>query len=119
MSSSQGHYSVGLDKNPANYVPLSPLSFLARSAAVYPNHTSAVYEGRSFTWAQTFERCKRFASFLAGRELNIHSILTYPEGPESVRAVLRVGSIETRLQARDLRAAGFEVVWPPEKPCPR
>jgi len=67
MSSSQGHYSVGLDKNPANYVPLSPLSFLARSAAVYPNHTSAVYEGRSFTWAQTFERCKRFASFLAGR----------------------------------------------------
>jgi fatty-acyl-CoA synthase len=67
MSSSQGHYSVGLDKNPANYVPLSPLSFLARSAAVYPNHTSAVYEGRSFTWAQTFERCRRFASFLAGR----------------------------------------------------
>jgi fatty-acyl-CoA synthase len=67
MSSSQGHYSIGLPKNPANYVPLSPLSFLARSAAVYPNHTSAVYEGRSFTWAQTFERCKRFASFLAGR----------------------------------------------------
>jgi len=67
MSSSQGHYSVGLDKTPANYVPLSPLSFLARCAAVYPNHTSAVYEGRSFTWAQTFERCKRFASFLAGR----------------------------------------------------
>jgi fatty-acyl-CoA synthase len=67
MSSSQGHYSVGLDKNSANYVPLSPLSFLARSAAVYPNHTSAVYEGRSFTWAQTFERCRRFASFLAKR----------------------------------------------------
>jgi fatty-acyl-CoA synthase len=67
MSSSQGHYSIGLPKNPANYVPLSPLSFLARSAAVYPNHTSAVYEGRSFTWAQTFERCKRLASFLAGR----------------------------------------------------
>ncbi len=61
----------------------------------------------------------RLTSFLAGRELNIHSILTYPEGPESVRAVLRVGSIETRLQARDLRAAGFEVVWPPEKPWPR
>ena len=61
----------------------------------------------------------RLTAFLAGRELNIHSILSYPEGPEGVRAVLRVGSIETRLHARDLRAAGFEVVWPPEKPCPR
>jgi fatty-acyl-CoA synthase len=65
MSVSQGQYSLGLDKTPANYVPLSPLSFLARSAAVYPQLTSAVYEGRSFTWAETFERCRRFASFLA------------------------------------------------------
>ncbi|MBB5051016.1 fatty-acyl-CoA synthase [Afipia massiliensis] len=65
--SSQGQYSIGLDKNAANYVPLSPLSFLVRSASVYPDHTSAIYEGRSFTWAQTYERCKRFASFLAQR----------------------------------------------------
>jgi fatty-acyl-CoA synthase len=64
---SQGHYSIGLDKNAANYVPLSPMSFLVRSASVYPNHTSAVYEGRTFTWSQTYERCKRFASFLAAR----------------------------------------------------
>ncbi|MBQ8104263.1 MAG: acyl-CoA synthetase [Afipia sp.] len=67
MSSDQGQYSTGLDKTAANYVPLSPLSFLARSASVYPNHTSAVYEGRRFTWSQTYERCKRFASFLAKR----------------------------------------------------
>jgi len=65
--SHQGHYSIGLDKTPANYVPLTPLSFLARSAAVYPDLTSIVYEGRSFTWAQTYERCRRFASFLARR----------------------------------------------------
>ena len=57
----QGHYSIGLDKTPANFVPLSPLSFLERSAAVYPNLTSAVYEGRVFTWGQTYERCRRFA----------------------------------------------------------
>ena len=67
MNSDQGQYSAGLDKNAANYVPLSPLSFLARSANVYPNHASAVYEGRRFTWAQTYQRCKRFASFLAAR----------------------------------------------------
>jgi fatty-acyl-CoA synthase len=63
--SDQGHYSIGLDKTPANFVPLSPLSFLERSAAVYPNLPSAVYEGRVFTWGQTYERCRRFASFLA------------------------------------------------------
>jgi fatty-acyl-CoA synthase len=65
--SDQGHYSIGLDKTPANFVPLSPLSFLERSAAVYPNLPSAVYEGRVFTWGQTYERCRRFASFLAKR----------------------------------------------------
>jgi len=59
-------YDIGLAKNPANYVPLTPLSFLARSAAVYPDHVSAVYEGREFTWSQTYERCRRFASYLAG-----------------------------------------------------
>src|SRR5436309_10282272 len=67
MSAAQNQYSLGLDKTPANYVPLTPLSFLARSAAVYPDHLSAVYEGRSFTWSQTYDRCRRFASYLAGR----------------------------------------------------
>src|SRR3981189_1119625 len=67
MTSTQDQYSIGLDKTPANYVPLTPLSFLARSAAVYPDHVSTVYEGRSFTWAQTYQRCRRFASWLAGR----------------------------------------------------
>lgn len=66
MSIDHGQYETELDKTPANYVPLSPLSFLARSAAVYPNFASAVYEGRRFTWAQTLERCRRFASFLTG-----------------------------------------------------
>jgi fatty-acyl-CoA synthase len=65
--SDQGHYSIGLDKTPANFVPLSPLSFLERSAAVYPNLPSAAYEGRVFTWGETYERCRRFASFLAKR----------------------------------------------------
>jgi fatty-acyl-CoA synthase len=59
-------YDFGLAKNPANYVPLTPLSFLARSAAVYPDQVSTVYEGREFTWSQTCERCRRFASYLAG-----------------------------------------------------
>src|SRR6202035_5521558 len=69
MSGNQTQYDIGLGKTQANYVPLTPLSFLARSAAIYPNHVSAVYEGRVFTWAQTYARCRRFASFLAGRNI--------------------------------------------------
>jgi fatty-acyl-CoA synthase len=67
MSGNQNQYNIGLDKTPANFVALTPLSFLARSAAIYPNHVSAVYEGRLFTWSQTYQRCRRFASYLAGR----------------------------------------------------
>ena len=61
----------------------------------------------------------RLTTFLSHRGLDIHSILTYPDSERSVRTVLRIGSIETRLLAQDLRRAEFDVVWPPEKPCPR
>src|ERR1700691_5458738 len=69
MSAAQNHYDIGLDKTPANFVALTPLSFLARTAAIYPNHISAVYEDRVFTWSQTYARCRRFASYLAGHNI--------------------------------------------------
>src|ERR1700732_656018 len=69
MSRKQTQYDIGLDKTSANFVPLTPLSFLARTAAVYPDHVSTVYEGRSFTWSETYARCRRFASYLAGRNI--------------------------------------------------
>ena len=69
MSGMQSQYNTGLDKTPANYVALTPLSFLKRSAAVYPDHVSTVYEGRVFTWSQTYARCRRFASYLASRDI--------------------------------------------------
>jgi fatty-acyl-CoA synthase len=69
MSGPQNQYDLGLDKTPANFVALTPLSFLARSAAVYPDHISAVYEDRVFTWSQTYARCRRFAAFLVGRNI--------------------------------------------------
>ena len=61
----------------------------------------------------------RLTSFLGHRDLNVYSILTYPEPPDMVRTVLRVGSMEMRQLAQDLRRDGFDVPWPPEKPCPR
>jgi len=71
MDARQNQYNIGLDKNAANYVPLTPLSFLARSAAVYPNHTSTVYEGRRFTWSETYDRCRRFASYLSSKGIGV------------------------------------------------
>ncbi len=56
-------------------------------------------------------------SYISHRGLNIHSILTYPEGKDKLRAVLRIGTNQVRPIAQDMRKAGFEVVWPPEKPC--
>src|ERR1700738_4252050 len=70
MRGKQNQYDIGLDKTPANFVALTPLSFLARTAAIYPNHVSAVYEDRVFTWSQTYARCRRFASYLAGRNIS-------------------------------------------------
>src|ERR1700754_3444622 len=67
MAKTQNQYDIGLEKTPANFVALTPLSFLARTAAIYPNHTSTVYEGHVFTWSETYARCRRFASYLAGR----------------------------------------------------
>ena len=71
MDGRQNQYDVGLDKNAANYVPLTPLSFLVRSAAIYPNHVSAVYEGRRFTWGETYARCRCFASYLAAKGIGV------------------------------------------------
>ena len=58
----------------------------------------------------------RLTAIIAERQLNIHSILTYPEGAGQMRAVLRVDTLETRPLAAALREAGFEVMWPAEKP---
>ena len=57
-------FEVGLDKNPANYTPLTPLSFLARAAEVYPQHPAIVYEDLTQDWQTTRERCIRLASAL-------------------------------------------------------
>ena len=56
-----------LPKNAANFAPLSPLSFLARTEAVHPNRIASIHGPRRITWAQTGERCRRLASALVRR----------------------------------------------------
>ncbi len=60
-------YDFGLDRNAANYVALSPLSFIERTAAVYPDRTALIYEAHRQSWARTYERCRRLGSALAAR----------------------------------------------------
>ena len=55
----------------SNYAPLTPLSFLSRAAAVYPQRTSVITVDRRFTWAETAERCGRLARALAARGIGV------------------------------------------------
>jgi acetoin utilization protein AcuB len=61
----------------------------------------------------------RLTALIADHKLNIHSMLTYPEGKGAVRTVLRINTVETGPLAAELRDAGFDVVWPPVKPHAR
>jgi fatty-acyl-CoA synthase len=60
-------YETDLDRNLANYAPLTPLSFIERAAYVYPGRTALVHGARRYTWEQTYARCRRLASALARR----------------------------------------------------
>ena len=48
----QTPYDIGLDRNPANFQPLTPLTLLERAAAVFPDHTAIIHGARRYTWAQ-------------------------------------------------------------------
>ena len=63
------NHKTGLEKNKANYVPLSPVTFLKRTADIFPNYTSIISENNKFTWKDTFTRCKLFASSLKKRKI--------------------------------------------------
>ncbi len=56
---------TGLEKNAANYVPLTPLSHLRRAAAVYPDQLAVVYGGHRKSYAEYYNRCSQLASALA------------------------------------------------------
>jgi len=65
--SSASQYDTDLDKNRANYTPLSPLTFIERAAAVYPERVAQIHGDQRYSWAQTYERCRRLASALQQR----------------------------------------------------
>ena len=58
------HYEKNLGKNDANFVPLTPISFLERAKDIYPNYEALIYEDRKYTWSEIYKRCTKFASAL-------------------------------------------------------
>jgi len=60
-------FNQNLDQNTANYVPLSPVSFLTRTAAIFPDHVAVVHGDRRISYAEFQTRCRRLASALEQR----------------------------------------------------
>ena len=104
MSSSA--YDRDLEKSPANYQPLTPLTFLARSAAVFPDRPAIIHGSKRTDYATFFARCRRLASALAQRGIgrgdtvsvmlaNTPAMLECHFGVPMCRAVLN--TLNTRL----------------------
>ena len=104
-------YETNLDKNDANYVPLTPLSFLERAKDIYPNYEAVVYESRKYTWSEVYKRCIKFASALDKLGIKIGdtvSVLAFntPEIFEAHYSIPMVGAvinaINTRLDSKTI-----------------
>jgi len=104
-------YDEGLTQNRANHAPLSPLTFLERAAYVYPDRLSVVHTGQSFTWKQTYARCRRLASALTklGVGKNDTVSVMLPNTPPMVEAHFGVpmcgavlNPLNTRLDAETI-----------------
>ena len=99
------HYNTNLDKNEANYVPLSPLTFLERTKDIYPNYEALVYESRSYTWGEVYKRCVKFASALdklgvkTGDTVSIMAFNT-PEIFEAHYSIPMVGAVINAINTR-------------------
>ena len=105
------HYETNLDKKDANYVPLTPLSFLERAKDIYPNYEAVVYESRKYTWSEVYKRCVKFASALdkigikTGDTVSVLAFNT-PEIFEAHYSIPMVGAvinaINTRLDSKTI-----------------
>jgi fatty-acyl-CoA synthase len=101
-------YETDLDRNEANYTPLTPVSLIARTAYVYPNQLAVIHGERRYTWAETYTRARRLASALvsAGIRTGDTVALMAANTPEMVEAHFGVpmsggvlNTLNTRLDA--------------------
>jgi len=106
-------FDHNLEKNPANYAPLTPLSFLERAAYVYPDRVSVVHGEQRTTWGETYARCRRLASALAKRGIGVGQTVAVmlPNTPPMYEAhfgVAMAGAVLNTLNTRlDAEAIAF------------
>ncbi|MGO1118474.1 acyl-CoA synthetase [Rhodovibrionaceae bacterium A322] len=111
-ASSMSSYDLP-EKNAANYVPLSPLSFLPRTAATYPDHPAVVHGARRYSWSEAYERCKRLGSALSRKGIGKGDTVAVmaPNTPEMWEAhygVPMAGAVLNTLNVRlDAATLGF------------
>ncbi|CAK8532111.1 unnamed protein product [Lathyrus sativus] len=94
-----------LPKNAANYTALTPLWFLERAAKVHPTRKSLIYGSRHYTWHQTYQRCRRFASALSNFSIGLGNTVSViaPNVPaiyEAHFAVPMAGSVLNTVNIR-------------------
>ena len=96
---------TGLPRVPANYAPLTPLSFLVRSAAVFPRKTAVIHGDRRYTYAQFHARCRRLASALIRRGIRLGDTVAVmaPNVPELLEAHYGVPMAGAVLNALNFR----------------
>ena len=106
-------YNQGLEKNPANHAQLTPLTFLERAAFVYPNRRSVVHGAQTFTWKETYARCRRLASALAslgvGKNDTVSAML--PNTPPMYEAHFGVPMCGGVLNALNTRLDGETIAF--------
>jgi fatty-acyl-CoA synthase len=100
-----GPYARDLDKTAANYVPLTPLSFLPRAAHVFPRQVAIIHGSIRRTWAQTYARCRRLASALRGHGIRRGDTvaLMAPNIPAAYEAAFGVPMAGAVLNAMNIR----------------
>jgi len=94
-----------MSKRKANYVPLSPVSFLERTFNLYPNMVSLIYGNREYLWHETYDRCIRLASSLQQIGLKKGEVVTViaantPEMFECQFAVAMAGGVLNTVNIR-------------------
>jgi fatty-acyl-CoA synthase len=108
-------YDQGLERNSANHVALSPLSFLERTAHIYPNRVAVVHGALRQTWGQTYTRCRQLASALQRRGVQVGDTVAamLPNTPAMVECHFGVpmsGAVLNTLNTRlDAEAIAFQL----------
>ena len=98
-------YEQGLGKNAANFTPLTPLSFIERTARVFPDHTAVVHGETQRSWTETYQRCIKLASALNRRGINKGDTVAMmlPNVPASLEAHFGVPMCGAVLNALNIR----------------